>query len=121
MDRKRVAGLGALDVERARLGVHEAEVDHARDDVLRAADPAPEGVLGPDLQHGAGPHAGHRLDPAEGPGELRRVGAMAVPAPALSVTRPPPGTRPARWAPPGRLCPSHGRGPGDAGTGRPGR
>src|SRR5262245_43957578 len=71
--RDRVAGFRALQVERPALRIHERELDHPGDQVLRSAYPPAERVLGPHLEHRAGPDGPDRPDPAERPCELRRV------------------------------------------------
>jgi hypothetical protein len=65
VQRKRVARLGALDVERSGLRVDEAQVDVRTRLVAGAAELAAERVLGPQPQRGAGGHAAHRRDTAE--------------------------------------------------------
>src|SRR5437867_13395683 len=77
MDGQRVTRLGPLDEERARLRVHERELDDLADDVLRSPYPTPERVLHPQLEHVARLHLPDRRDPAEGPyelGGLRSIG-----------------------------------------------
>ena len=67
VQRERVAGLGALDVERAGLRVDLGDVQHLGRAVRRAPQPAGERVLGPQPQHGAGSDPVRRRDPAERP------------------------------------------------------
>jgi hypothetical protein len=73
MDGEGVTWFGTLDVERARLWVHEREFDHPADEIVGPTDPPGEGVLGPHLQHRARPHRSYRPDTAECPRELGRV------------------------------------------------
>ena len=73
---ERVAGLGALDVERAGLRVDEAQVDLVAGQVVDAAQRAAERVVGPQPQRGAGLDPHRRGGAAEGEGVLlagRRV------------------------------------------------
>lgn len=63
MDREGVAGLGALDVERAGLGVEEGEVADLRRQVVDAADLPVEAVLGVELEDRAGPDPSDRAAP----------------------------------------------------------
>ena len=65
-----VAGLGAFYKERAGLRIQVRELAHPRHKVVRAADPAGEAILGPQLQDRARQDPGYRRDAAEGPGEL---------------------------------------------------
>src|SRR5262249_30775137 len=60
-----VAGLGALDVERPGLRVHEPEVDLGAGQVADAAQHAAEGVVGPEPQRGPGGDAHGWRDTAE--------------------------------------------------------
>ena len=73
---QRVAGLGALDVERAGLRVDEPQVDLRAGQVVDAAQRAAERVVGPQPQGGAGLDPHRRGGAAEGVGVLlagRRV------------------------------------------------
>ena len=75
MQRERVAGLGALDVERAGLRVDLGHVEHLGRPVRRAPQPTGERVLGPQPQHGAGRDPVRRRGAAEGPRVLARARA----------------------------------------------
>ena len=78
VDGQGVAGLGALDIERAGLRVDERELDHLGDQVVGPADPCrrrrPRSTA-----RGPCPAATRRTggDAAERPGELRRVRPVA--------------------------------------------
>ena len=71
VDRQGVARLGSLHEERSGLRIHEGELDHARDVIVRPADLATERVLRPELEDVSRPDRPDRRDAAEGPRELR--------------------------------------------------
>src|SRR5262249_47288324 len=73
MHGERVAGLGALDVERAGLRVQVRELADLGHQVVLAADLAGEAVLGEHLQDHRRPDPGHRGRTAERPGVLAGV------------------------------------------------
>ena len=70
MDRDRVAGLGAFEVERAGLRIHERELADLGDQVVLAANPAEERVLSEDIKYHRSLDPPHRRGPAERPGVL---------------------------------------------------
>ena len=78
VDRERVTRLGTFDEERPGLRIHERELDHARDVVVRPADLAAERVLGPQLEDVSGLDRSDGRHAAERPCELRRIRTVGV-------------------------------------------
>jgi len=60
VDREGVAGLRARDEDRPGLRIHEREVDHAGDMVVRPTHLAAERILGPQLEDVARSHGSFR-------------------------------------------------------------